>query len=45
MLKKSLKENVDAAAAPYDQDGVPVGEVKIVFLLKTTKEVLGYLAC
>ena len=34
--KEVWKEDVDALAVPCDQDGVPVGEVQIVFILKTT---------
>ena len=34
--KEVWKEDVDAVAVPCDQDGVPEGEVQIVFLLKTT---------
>ena len=30
------KEDVDAVAVPCDQDGVPLEEVQIVSLLKTT---------
>ena len=34
--KEVWKEDVDAVAVPCDQDGVPIGEVQKVFLLKET---------
>ena len=35
--KEVWKEGVDAVAVPYDQDGVLVGEVQIVFLKNKLK--------
>ena len=34
--KEVWKEYVDTVAIPCDKDGVPVGEVQIALLLKTT---------
>ena len=34
--KEIWKDGVDVIAVSCDRDGVPVGEVHIVFLLKTT---------